>query len=182
MMHPLYFVTTNRGKFQDIARFIPDLIQIDVELPEVQDLNPQSVVEAKIREARKVAPDCHILVEDTSVHLDCLNGLPGPFIKWFIHRLGLDGFHALTQKYKNSSVLAKCTIGFSANTQDYQFFEGSLLGSLIAPPEGIVSGAWDEIFAPAGYSQSFAQLSFEVRKQLHPRYVAAEKLKKYLST
>ncbi|CAF4242594.1 unnamed protein product, partial [Rotaria magnacalcarata] len=36
-----------------------------------------------------------VLVEDTSLCFNALHGLPGPYIKWFLDKLGHDGLNKM---------------------------------------------------------------------------------------
>jgi len=44
-------------------------------LPELQEIDARKIIEAKLIEARKYH-DGEFIVEDTSLYLNCLNGLP----------------------------------------------------------------------------------------------------------
>ena len=58
--------------------------------------SPIEISQNKCRQALKhVKGPC--LVEDTSLCYNALNGLPGPYIKWFAESLGKSGIH--TQYY-----------------------------------------------------------------------------------
>ena len=84
----LYFVTGNKNKFLEAKSVIKDLRQLDVELPEIQEINPKIIIKEKLLEALE-HKDLELIVEDTSLYMDCLNGLPGPLIKWFMVKIGL---------------------------------------------------------------------------------------------
>lgn len=92
-----YFITGNQGKFEEAESIIPDVEQFDVNLPEIQDTDSKEVIKAKLLEAFK-HKDGEFIVEDTSLHMTCLNGLPGPFIKWFLKTVGTEGLFNLAEK------------------------------------------------------------------------------------
>lgn len=46
-------------------------------------------------------------MEDTSLYLEGLNGLPGPLIKWFLQKIGLEGIVQHCKKYKQSECGSK---------------------------------------------------------------------------
>ena len=79
----LYFITGSKGKFAEVQLIIPNLKQLNIDLPEIQELDPKKIIEAKLQSAFEHRSG-EFIVEDTSLYLDCLNGLPGPLIKWFI--------------------------------------------------------------------------------------------------
>ena len=48
-----------------------------------------------------------MLVEDTSLHFNALNGLPGPYIKWFLDKIGHVGLNNLLAAYTDKSAYAQ---------------------------------------------------------------------------
>ena len=86
----LYFITGNKGKLVEVQEIISSVEQLDIDLPEIQDIDAQEIIRAKLEEAQKHHQG-QFIVEDTSLYLDCLNGLPGPLIKWFMKTIGNDG-------------------------------------------------------------------------------------------
>ena len=60
-----------------------DLEQFDIDLPEIQEIDAHKVVKAKL-EAALAHHEGPFIVDDVSVRCGALNGLPGPFIKWFL--------------------------------------------------------------------------------------------------
>ena len=48
-----------------------------------------------------------VLVEDTSLHFNALNGLPGPYIKWFLDKIGHVGLNNLLAAYTDKSAYAQ---------------------------------------------------------------------------
>lgn len=176
-MTDLYFVTGNRNKFLEIQSFIPTLQQLDIDLPEIQSLDAREVVRNKVISAQKFR-NAGFIVEDTSLCLDCLNGLPGPFIKWFLHTLGAKGLFQMAEKLGNTKATARTIIGFSGNDEDILFFEGTSEGSICAP-RGTNGFGWDKIFMPKGKSRTFAEMDDAEKQCDSMRTIALKKLKDY---
>ena len=82
----MYFITWNKNKLAEVQSIIHDVTQLDIELPEIQDVDAQKIIEAKLYEAKKHHPG-NFFVEDTSLYLSALNWLPWPLIKWFLQEL-----------------------------------------------------------------------------------------------
>ncbi len=56
--------------------------------------DPEDIAKQKCRQAaQQVRAAC--LVEDTSLCFNGLKGLPGPYIKWFLEKLGHDGLNRM---------------------------------------------------------------------------------------
>lgn len=174
----LYFITGNKGKFSEVQSYLPEILQLDIELPEIQELDPHLIIQAKLKEALRHHQG-ELIVEDVSLALDCLNGMPGPLIKWFLKRFGNQGLYDLTVKLGNSKAIASTMIGYSNNGSDPLFFEGSMIGSIVAP-QGNQGFGWDPIFQLDGYDKTFAQM-WEGKKLVSMRRIAVLKLKKYLA-
>jgi inosine triphosphate pyrophosphatase len=172
----LYFITGNQGKLKEVQAILPNVESIDLDLPEVQSLNPEEVISEKLKEATK-KHDGEFFVEDTSIYIDCLNGFPGPLIKWFSESLGNEGIYDLVSKYENTNCTAKTVIGYF-NGKEIKFFSGELKGKIVAP-SGTGFG-WDPIFMPEGYDKTLGEFSLEEKNQISMRNVALMKLKEFL--
>ena len=72
-----YFITGNKGKFEEAKAIIPKLEQLDIELPEVQEIDPKQIIKAKLFAAFEHKME-EFIVEDTSLSFECLNGLNIP--------------------------------------------------------------------------------------------------------
>lgn len=175
----LYFITGNKGKFSEVKAFITSVKQLEIDLAEIQDIDPQKIIEHKLNEAFKHHKG-QFIVEDTSLYLDCLNGLPGPLIKWFMQTIGNEGLSEIAKRMNNNKALAKTIIGYAKNKNSVQFFEGSINGSIVSP-RGTNGFGWDPIFQPKYSTKTFAQMSQEEKSsfKMHRR-IAIEKLQKFL--
>lgn len=177
-METLYIVTGNKGKLAEVKSVIPYVEQLDIDLPEIQEINPKKVIEAKLLEASKHYGG-EFIVEDTSLYFDCLNGLPGPLIKWFAKSLGNDGLYGLAEKYGDFGAEAKTMIGFMEKSGDIHYFEGTLCGEIV-PPNGSSGFGWDPIFKPDGYPVSLAELDPAEKNEISMRRTALDALNDYL--
>ncbi|TAN58553.1 non-canonical purine NTP pyrophosphatase [Patescibacteria group bacterium] len=169
----LYFITGNKNKFEEVRAIVGEVERLDIDLPEIQDIDPKNIIRAKLLEALKHR-EGEFIVEDTSLYLDCLNGLPGPLIKWFIKTIGNIGLADIAEKAGNNKAEAKTIIGYAKSRDEIYFFEGSVLGKIVAP-RGDSDFGWDPIFQPDGYDKTFAQMSKEEKNKISMRKIAAEK-------
>lgn len=177
-MH-LYFITGNKGKFEEVKRLIPSVSQKDIDLTEIQEFDAKKIVAHKLQEALKhVKGEC--IVEDTSLYIDSLKGLPGPLIKWFIKTLGLTGLYSVVAFFKDRSAKAKTIVGYAKNAQDIHFFEGEIRGTIVKPRGDRVFG-WDQIFQPQGSKKTFGEMSLTEKTKISMRRIAVLKLKQYLN-
>jgi len=176
----IYFITGNKNKFLEVKSILTDIEQMDIDLPEIQEIDPKEVVKAKLLEALN-HKDAEFIVEDTSLYFDCLNGLPGPLIKWFMKKLGNEGLFDLVNKMGGTNkAQAKTIIGYAKNREDIYFFEGVTEGEIVVPT-GETNFGWDPIFKPDGFSKTFAKMTLEEKSSISMRRKAIEKLKTFLS-
>lgn len=176
----LAFITGNQGKLTELQAIIPDVTGLDVDLPEIQEIDAHKIIAAKLEEARK-HHDGALIAEDTSLYLNAMNGLPGPLIKWFLKTIGLDGLYRLSQSFGDTSAYAQTIIGFIDESGKVSFFDGRIDGMIVAPRGGSGFG-WDTIFQPAGHTKTFGEMTSEEKNELSMRRLAAEKLKAHLNT
>jgi len=174
----LYFITGNKNKFAEVSEILPGVKQLDIDLPEIQEIDAEEIIKAKLLEALKYK-QAEFIVEDTSLYLDCLNGLPGPLIKWFMKTIGNDGLFDLVEKLENNTAEAKTIIGYAKNPEEIYYFEGSIKGTVISPT-GKSGFGWDPIFQPNGYSKSLAELTQEEKNEMSMRRIALNKLKEFI--
>ncbi|MCX6744320.1 MAG: RdgB/HAM1 family non-canonical purine NTP pyrophosphatase [Candidatus Parcubacteria bacterium] len=175
----IYFITGNKNKLAEVQTVLPEVEQLDIDLPEIQELDAQKIIQAKLIEALNHQQG-EFIVEDTSLHLDCLNGLPGPLIKWFLQTIGNQGLAQLAEKLGNDKAEAVTMIGYAKSQNEMQFFEGRIKGRIVNP-RGETKFGWDPIFIPEGYDQTFAELGVEKKNMISMRRIALNKLKEFLA-
>lgn len=175
----MYFITGNKNKFKEAQAILPEVEQLDIDLPEIQEIDSHEIIKAKLETALAHAQgEC--IVEDTSFYLDCLNGLPGPLIKWFLMAVGKEGLMDITRKFNNDKASAKTMIGYARNKEEIYFFEGIIEGRVVSP-RGDSGFGWDPIFLPNGHERTFAEMNTEEKNEISMRRIALNKLKEFLT-
>lgn len=176
---PLYFITGNRHKFAEIKAFVPDLEMLDLDLPEIQELDPKAVIQAKLKEAT-AHHGGRFIVEDTSLNLDAFGGaFPGPLVKWFVKAVTTDGIYELCVKYGMFGAAERTVIGFADGHDDIHYFEGVTRGTIVAP-SGNRAFAWDPIFVPEGETRTQGEMTTDEKNAVSQRGKAARALRDYL--
>ncbi|GCE50214.1 inosine triphosphate pyrophosphatase [Thermosporothrix hazakensis] len=179
-MKPLFFLTGNKHKLAEVRALIPHVEGIDMDLPELQEIDPHTIIAAKLREAQKHHPGSFI-VEDTSLFLEGMNGLPGPLVKWFLKTVGVEGIYKLTETFENAKATARTLIGYADEAGTLHFFEGVISGTVVSP-RGSNGFGWDALFQPDGSTKTFAEMSPEEKTHYSMRRIALEALQRYLET
>ena len=173
----MYFATSASHKFQEARLLIPELRQLALELPELQSSTLQEVAQGKLAAARQQTQE-DVVIEDIGLFLDALDGLPGPFVKWFLLTMGSSKLFSVAQTLGNVRATEKTVVGLARNKQFF-FFEGEVQGSLVAP-SGQESFGWDHIFQPDGHAVTYAEMSKEEKNEISARSIAFRKLVAFL--
>ncbi|XP_016898898.1 inosine triphosphate pyrophosphatase isoform X1 [Cucumis melo] len=111
---PVTFVTGNAKKLEEVRAILGNSIpfrSLKLDLPELQG-EPEDISKEKARLAA-IQVNGPVLVEDTCLCFNALKGLPGPYIKWFLEKIGHEGLNNLLMAYEDKSAYASCIFSFS---------------------------------------------------------------------
>ncbi|XP_065837888.1 inosine triphosphate pyrophosphatase-like [Oscarella lobularis] len=148
----LVFVTGNPNKLKEVRAIFDDFPRFElssqkIDLPEFQE-EPDDIAREKCREAAKVVQG-PVITEDTCLCFNALNGLPGPYIKWFLQKLGHDGLNKMLVGFDDKTANAVCTFAYCSGDvekkENILLFRGITPGSIVAP-RGPTNFGWDPIF------------------------------------
>lgn len=161
-MSIIYIVTSNPGKLKEISYIISKLSPskftfqaIDIDAVEIQG-TPREVIEAKAHYVASQTPLRPLLLEDTSLKFNALNGLPGPYIKDFLKYLETDGLWRLIRTYPEQSATAS-TLFALVTVNGTHIIQGDVPGEIVEP-RGERGFGWDAIFKPDGSNLTYAQM------------------------
>lgn len=184
MPRKIYFITGNIGKFKEVKEILRPLEvkQLDLDLPEIQEIDSKKIIEDKLSRACEYYKDNEkineFFVEDTSLEIFSLKGLPGSLVKWFLKTLGNKGIYNLVEDNKDKGAIAKTLIGYKNQEGEIHFFKGILDGR-ISSPKGEGFG-WDPIFVPRGYEKTFGQMDEKEKNKISMRKQALQQFKEHL--
>jgi inosine triphosphate pyrophosphatase len=182
MTKTVTFVTGNKNKLLEVQMMMGGSVEIvssDIDLPEFQG-EPMEIAAKKCITAYE-ALNSPVIVEDTGLCFNAYGGLPGPYIKWFLHNLRPEGLHKMLFAFEDKTAYAQCIFAyFDGRTMDEPvLFDGRCHGSIVAPA-GEAHFGWDPIFKPDGYSETFAQMDRQEKLKISHRGKAFKMLKEYL--
>ncbi|KAJ2025613.1 nucleoside triphosphate pyrophosphohydrolase ham1 [Coemansia sp. RSA 2611] len=181
-LRKLTFVTGNVNKLremQELLHGIVDLHNTPVDLEEIQG-STQEVAIAKCRQAAAIIGG-PVITEDVGLGFNAMNGLPGAYIKWFLKELKPAGLHKMLAGFEDKSGFAVCTVAYCAGpNHEPILFEGVHHGTIVEPRGPQVFG-WNPVFQPDGHSETYAEMSDELKNKCSHRFLAVEKLKAFLS-
>lgn len=177
------FVTGNAMKLREVEEILGmnglplPLEMIDIDLDELQESQPEKIAAAK---ARLAAEACGgpAIVDDTSLCLNAIGGMPGPYIKWF--QQSKVELHRLLTDYDDKSAFAQSCIAFSPGPGAVPLvFSGVCNGTIVSPRGGSGFG-WDAVFQPEGSAETFAEMSGEAKNAISHRSRALALLAQHL--
>jgi XTP/dITP diphosphohydrolase len=179
---PITVVTGNKGKAAEIERILGFKFNaVELDLPEIQSMDVRAVAAAKAKAAYDLikAP---VMVDDTSLYIEHLGGLPGPFVAWFMSALGDGGLAKLMAVAENRKAKVGCCIGYVDGQGQVHTFLGEVEGTITTNPRGTSAKGlgFDSIFIPTGATQTFAEMTGEEKDVFSHRCKALELLKVFL--
>lgn len=174
-MNHLYLVTGNPHKLKEWQQIIPKDIAMDIadiDLEEIHSDDAEEIVRDKARRAYEVVGK-PVVVEDVSAGLEKLDGLPGPFIKFFNKRLGGDALYKLAGN-KEALATVSCAIAYY-DGHDMLVVRADVPGKVVEPRTNEGFG-FDITFVPDGETDTFAEMSAEKKNLLSHRAQAIRML------
>ncbi len=151
------FITGNQNKADYLSRQLGvELKHHKLDLDEIQSTDLHVIVEHKLRQAYEQL-NVPVLVEDVSLAYDALNGLPGPYIKWFVDQAGDDACCRMLDGFDNRGAIIRCTFGYF-DGQRMEFFDSELAGTISDTPRGENGFGFDRFFINNGYDITRAEM------------------------
>jgi non-canonical purine NTP pyrophosphatase (RdgB/HAM1 family) len=173
----LTFVTGNIKKAEYLEKLLGLKIKNQkLDLYEIQSLDVNKIVENKVKQAFDLIKS-PVLVEDVSLEFEELNGLPGPFIKFFVDNLPFEKICSLVKE--NRKATARCVFGYFDGV-NLKLIEGKLKGTISVEPKGENGYGWDKIFIPDGYEITRAEMGEEDNYKTYMISKPIEKVKEFL--
>jgi ribokinase/non-canonical purine NTP pyrophosphatase (RdgB/HAM1 family) len=180
------FVTGNKKKLEEIKQILSggqdspfELTNQKIELPELQG-DPAEIAKEKCRLAAE-AVHGPVFTEDTSLCFNALNGLPGPYIKWFLEGCGHDGLNRMLDGFDDRSAYAQTIVAYTEGPDGViHLFDGRTNGRIVAA-RGPLDFGWDPIFQPdEGEGKTYAEMPKQFKNSISHRGRAFEKFREFL--
>lgn len=184
----LTFITGNSKKLEEVRQILSDdfpfeLIAKKIDLPELQGSDPSEIAREKCRMAAKqIHGPC--FTEDTCLSFDALNGMPGPYIKWFLEKCGHEGLNRMLDGFDDRSATASTVVAFTmgGDEDEIHIFEGKTKGKIVAA-RGPPDFGWDPIFEPdEGNGLTYAEMDKDFKNTISHRGRALAIFCEYFAT
>ena len=168
------FVTSNNGKVASLRRVCEPLgikvNQVSLELPEPQVSDLRVITQHKAEAAFKEVQGA-VVVQDTGFYLEAWPNFPGPFVKFTLDSLGIDGYLTLVEERSRECEFRECIAFFDGD--QVSFFESKIPGRLATSRQGIKHPeAWSElweIFIPEDFDKTIADMTDKERADWRSR-------------
>lgn len=186
----LVFATNNKHKLEEVRAIIGNRVEIlslnDIDchddIPETADtLQGNALIKAHyIYEKYNV--DC--FADDTGLEVEALDGAPGVYSARYAGEEcdSQSNMHKLLENLtgeNNRNAQFRTVIALIIKGEE-KLFNGIVKGEISREKMGNSGFGYDPIFIPEGFSQSFAQMSSEMKNSISHRYRATEQLSNYL--
>lgn len=157
-MQSITIVTGNPGKVRELQAMAGgelDFAMRKLELDEIQSLNLEAIIKDKLQRAYAIVKG-PVIVDDVSAGLKNLNGLPGPFIRFFNELIGPDSLYQLAGK-QTGRVTIRCIAAYYDGKQ-MLLGKGEIKCDVVAP-RGTNGFGFDCVVVPDGQSRTMAEMT-----------------------
>ena len=131
---------------------------------------------ARASHAELVSQADLFFTEDVSLHLGCLGGFPGPYVKDFLEAVGEEGVWDCVRRYDDHSAYCQCSLAIVDLRKGGEpvVYTGRLDGTIV-PPQGDTrhgKRSWNSSFLPEGGELTFGQMAYEEQALMSHRFRA----------
>ena len=196
-MQEIVFATHNEHKAREIQAILSEEYRI-LSLSDINFRDPVPEQENSLegnaaQKARfiyqRLGKDC--FADDTGLEVDFLKGAPGVYSARYAdvtnEREADESVSAANIRKLLSRMLGatnrkarfRTVISLILEGQEH-FFEGMVEGTILEIPRGSGGFGYDPVFLPAGYTESFAQMTLEQKNNISHRAIAVSKLATFL--
>ena len=186
----LVFATNNRHKLQEVRDIVGDRVEVlslnDIDchddIPETADtLQGNALIKARFV-YEKYGLDC--FADDTGLEVEALGGAPGVYSARYAGE-ECDSEANMQKLLHNMAGCANRNAQFRTVIAlivkgEEMLFNGIVKGGIATEKKGDSGFGYDPVFVPEGYSESFAQMSGEMKNSMSHRFRATKELADYL--
>jgi len=168
-MSTITLVTGNPNKLKEIQAIAGSSINLVsqlIDLPEIQSLDLREIIENKVRLAYEIVKG-PVIVEDVSAGLDDLEGLPGPFYKFFRDKLGDIILVKLASISSSNKVTIQCLAAYY-NGGEILYGHGEIHGKAVEP-RGENGFGFDPVIVPDGQKRTMAEMTPNEKNKISHR-------------
>jgi len=117
-----------------------------------------------------------VLVEDSGLFVNALNGFPGPYSSYVHATIGVEGLVRLMNQKVRREAYFQASLAVASPRGTCQAFSGRAYGTISHKPVGKQGFGFDPIFIPKGTRKTFAQGGSQFKDRYSHRAIAFRKL------
>ena len=121
-----------------------------------------------------------VVVEDSGLFVEALDGFPGPYSSYVHATIGCEGILRLMRNENRRYAYFQASLALAAARKSVQSFSGKVYGTISRQILGKSGFGFDPIFIPEGTQATFAQGGTEFKMRYSHRSKAFRKLAKML--
>ena len=178
-MNKIYFATGNKGKAAEAEKILGVDIEIaDMELDEIQSMDPKKIVRHKLQQAydKLHAP---VIVDDVSLEIDVWDKFPGSFVK-YLHGKDTSRILYMMRNETNRDATMISTVGYH-DGKKIHCFTGKLRIEIADKNYGDNGWGLDPILRPKGQKLTFGEMTKQEKNADSHRTRALLMVKKYIN-
>jgi len=175
------FITSNKNKVKEFRQILePDIKvnHINIPYPELRSDNPEEIARMSAEMlANKLKKT--VVVEDSGLFIEALNGFPGTCSAYIHKRIGLEGIIKLMKGIKNRNCTYKSAVAYCEPNKKPISFLGEEKGKVAESVKGHFGFGHDPTFIPEESNKTYGEIkNCENIKKFRRRAVL--KLREYL--
>lgn len=172
-------MTSNANKAREAAAYFAGVLEVEhiaLECPEFRHVDIGEIARGKAEFAYGVLSR-PLIVDDTGLFIDALDGFPGPCAAYVHDTIGNAGVLKLMEGVENRGARFETAIAF-AREDGIRIFRGILPGTIVAP-RGIGGFGYDPIFASG--EQTLAEMPLAEKNRISHRARALEAFRTWIT-
>lgn len=179
----VWLATENRHKYLEanaiLSAYDIPLRQLKVEKVELQSSRLEDVAVYALNQLSKYWGSRLVIVEDSGLFINTLDGFPGPFSSYVRKTLGLDGVLQLMENHRDRTAFFKAAIAMAGPKVKPRLFTGMINGKIAKSSRGTGGFGFDPIFIPDRGTLTFAESSENFKNRQSHRGRALSKLARW---
>ena len=179
---PILFLTSNRHKASEAQTILkPFGVKVISKPAKGIEIQSDSIEEV----ARVCAVSAYkrfrrpLLVEDSGLFIDSLNGFPGVYSRAVYDQVGCAGILRLLAQERQRSAKFVCALAY-ADSKGVRIFKGVVNGKIASRKSPGAGFGYDPIFIPSGHSKPFSALP-KVKAKLSHRAAAFQSFGRFMA-
>jgi XTP/dITP diphosphohydrolase len=173
----IYFVTSNKGKFDEARGILSELEMRNIGYTEIQADTLEEVVRFGIEEVQSKI-DAPVIIEDAGLFIAWLRGFPGVYSAYVQRTIGNDGILKLIEGISDRRAIFRSVVAYIEPGLEAAIFKGEVHGMIGLHASGSMGFGYDPIFYVN--NKSIAEMSLGEKNMISHRGKSLGQLKLWL--